>query len=96
MAEIPIPRQIPRGADGVDYFRAARKLIKLKTTQDFLATIAERVKERAGEGHAVKRDQTRDRVRVQVLTVSNTAKRAEASDKTLTKAFAAERTTPRR
>jgi hypothetical protein len=91
MAENPIPRQIPP-----EYYLTARKILVLPTVEARLNKIAEKVKRRAGAGHEVKNDRTRDRVRVQVFTASNTAKAAEASDKTLSKAFAAERTTPRR
>jgi hypothetical protein len=91
MAENPIPFGAPP-----EYFKEARRIIKLGETQDRLFRIAEKIKNSAGPGHAVKRDMTRDRVRVQVFTASDTAKAAEASDKKLTKAFAAARTTPRR
>lgn len=91
MADNPIPL----GAS-TQYFKEARRIIKQREVQNFLADIAERIKSNAGSGHAVKRDMTRDRVRVQVFTASDEAKIAEASDKNLTKAFAAARTTPRR
>ena len=68
----------------------------LPSVEARLNAIAQKIQRRAGEGHAIKRDRTRDRVRVQVFTASNTARRREASNKTLTKAFAAERSTPRR
>lgn len=90
MAENPIPRSIP-----ADFYKTARKIIKLPSVETRLLGIAQKVQRRAGQGHEIKVDMGRDRVRVQVFTASETAKVNEAARKTLTRAFAAERTTPR-
>jgi hypothetical protein len=78
------------------YNREARRIINEPEVQKYLTQIAERVKNNAGPGHAVKADRSGDRVRVQVFTASDTAKVNEARDKSLSKAFAAERKQPRR
>ena len=79
------------------YNREAARILALPSVRSHLQQIAGRVRDNAGPGHAIKNDTGgRGRVRVQVYTQTEEAKVAEARDKSLSKAFAAERKQPRR
>ena len=78
------------------YNREAQRILKEPRVGAFLGQIAKRVKENAGEGHRTKVQVYGDRYVAEVTAWTVEARVAEARDKTLSKAFAAERKQPRR
>lgn len=88
----PMPAKYPpRG-----FFVEAPRTLKRKKVQDELARIGRQIRDDAGPGHRMKREEFGDRVSVQVLTWTFEARASEARDKTLSKAFSKARTTPQR
>ncbi len=66
-------------------------LLKLPAVAAHLRGRAERIADRAGPGHVVDSETGRRRVRAAVITARMSARRAEATNRTLTRAFLEER-----
>lgn len=71
--------------------KGVRQLLKSPEMQKAMNDRARRIAAAAGPGHAVESDNSGDRARAAVVTRSMAAKRAEAKNRTLTRAFQAGR-----
>lgn len=71
--------------------KGIRQLLKSQEMQALVNERAKRIAASAGPGHAVEPDNTGDRARASVVTRSYAAKKAEAKNRTLTRAIQAAR-----
>lgn len=71
--------------------KGVQQLLKSREMQALVNARAKRIAAAAGPGHAVEPDNSGDRARASVVTRSYAAKKAEAKDRTLTRAIQAGR-----